>query len=95
LSPTRFGIYIHKLEYLLEKEVCVGPTLKGIVIDILLYANDIVLMARSPHDIENHLRIPKYFCSNMDMTVNTDKTKIMIIKSNKIPYDTFVYDKNN
>ena len=29
------------------------------------------------------------------MTVNTDKTKVMIIKSNKIPYDTFVYDNNN
>jgi hypothetical protein len=29
------------------------------------------------------------------MTVNTDNTKVMIIKSNKIPYDTFVYDNNN
>ena len=29
------------------------------------------------------------------MSVNTDKTKVMIIKSNKIPYDTFVYDNNN
>jgi hypothetical protein len=28
------------------------------------------------------------------MTVNTDKTKVMIIKSNKITYDTFVYDNN-
>ena len=29
------------------------------------------------------------------MTINTDKTKVMIIKSNKIPYDTFLYDNNN
>ena len=29
------------------------------------------------------------------MTVNTDKTKVMIIKSNKITYDNFVYDNNN
>ena len=29
------------------------------------------------------------------MTVKTETTKVMIIKSNKIPYDTFVYDKNN
>jgi hypothetical protein len=29
------------------------------------------------------------------MTVNTDKTKVMIIKSNKITYDTIVYDNNN
>jgi hypothetical protein len=52
-------------------------------------------MARNPHDLENQLRILKDFCSNMGMTVNTDKTKVMIIKSNKIPYDTFVYDNNN
>jgi hypothetical protein len=28
------------------------------------------------------------------MTVNINKTKIMIIKSNKITYDIFIYDKN-
>jgi hypothetical protein len=31
----------------------------------------------------------------MGMIVNTDKTKVMIIKSNKIPYDTFLYENNN
>jgi hypothetical protein len=95
LSPTLFGIYIDKLEDCLEKEGCVGPTLTGIVINILLYSNDIILMERSPHDLENQLRILKDFCSNMGMIVNIDKTKVMIIKSNKITYDTFVYENNN
>jgi hypothetical protein len=31
----------------------------------------------------------------MGMTVNTDNTKVVIIKSSKLPYDTFVYDNNN
>jgi hypothetical protein len=95
LSPTLFGIYIDKLEDCLEKAGCVGPTLTGIVINLLLYADDIVLIASSPRDLENQLRILKDYCSNMGMTVNTDKTKVMIIKSNKITYDTFVYDNNN
>jgi hypothetical protein len=95
LSPTLFGIYIDKLEYCLEKVGCVGPTLTGIIINILLYVVDIILMERSPRDIENQLRTLKDFCPNMDMIVNTDKTKVMIIKSNKIPYDTFVYENNN
>ena len=30
----------------------------------------------------------------MGMVVNTDKNKVMIIKSNKTHYDTFVYDNN-
>ena len=94
MSPTLFGIYIHKLEECLEKTGCVGPTLTGIVIDLLLYADDIVLMARSPHDLENQLRILKDFSSNMGMIVNIDKTKVILIKSNNITYDTFVYDSS-
>jgi hypothetical protein len=31
----------------------------------------------------------------MGMIVNTKKTKVMIIKCNKITYDTFVYENNN
>ena len=46
LSPTRFRIYIDKLEKCLEKAGCVGPTLTGIVINLLLYADDIVLMEK-------------------------------------------------
>jgi hypothetical protein len=79
----------------LEKACCVGPTLTGIVINLLLYDDDIILMERSPHDLEKQLRILKNFCSNMGMTINTDKTKAMIIKSNNITYDTFVYDNKN
>jgi hypothetical protein len=95
LSSNPFGIYIDKLEECLEKAGCVIPTLTSIIISLLIYENDIVLMERSPHDLENQLRILKEFCSNMGMTINIDKAKVMIIKSNKIPYDTFVYDNNN
>jgi len=95
LSPTLFCIYIDKMEYFLEEGGCVGPTLIGIVINLLLCANAIILITRSPHDIENQLRILEYFFSNMGITVNTNKTKVMIIKSYNITYDNFVYDDNN
>jgi hypothetical protein len=65
LSPTLFGIYIDKLKDCLEEASCVIPTLTSIVINLLLYVDDIFLMARSPHDLENQLRILKDFCSNM------------------------------
>jgi hypothetical protein len=95
LSPTLFDICIDKLEDCLEEEGCVGPTLTCTVINILLYADDIFLMVRIPHYLGKQLRILKDFCSNTGMTVNTDKTKVMIVKSNKMNYDTFVYDNNN
>ena len=61
LSPTLFGIYIDKLEDCLEKAGCVSHTLIGIVINLLIYDDDIILMERSPHDLENQLRILKDF----------------------------------
>ena len=44
-------------------------------------------MARCSDDIEKQLRILKDLCSNMGMTFNTDKTKFVVIKSNKGTYD--------
>jgi hypothetical protein len=62
LSPTLFGIYIDKLEELLEEVGCVGPTLTDIVINqLLLYVDDIVLMGRSPHDLGEQLKSSRSF----------------------------------
>ena len=95
LSPTLFGIYIDKLEGCLEKAGCAGTILAGIVIILLLYADDIVLLARCSSDLDKQLRLLKDFCSNMGITVNTDKTKVMIIKSKNDTYANFMYDNSN
>ena len=86
LSPTLFGIYIDKLEDCLEEAGCAGTFLAGIVIILLLYANDIVLLARDPYDLDKKLRLLKDFCSTMGMTFNTYKNKDMIIKSKRDTY---------
>ena len=52
-------------------------------------------MERCPSDLDKKLRILKYFFSNMGMIVNTDKTKIIIIKSDKYIYANFIYDNRN
>ena len=95
LSPTLFGIYIDKLKGYLEEAGCDGTILAGIVVILLLYADDIVLLARCPSDLDKQLRLLKDFFSTMGMTVNTNKTKVMIIKSKKDTYANFMYDNNN
>ena len=82
-SPTLSGIYIDKLKKCLEEGDCVGTILDELFIILLFYIDDIVLMARCPSDLDKQLIILKYFCSNMGMIVNNDKTKIMIINSKK------------
>jgi len=66
--------------------------LAGIVIIILLYVVDIVLMARYPYDLDKQLRILKDFFSRLSITVSTDITNVMIIKSKKVTYANFVHD---
>jgi len=95
LSHTIFGFYIDKLEGCLEEAGYAGTILVGIVIILLLYADDNVLLASCPFILDNKLRILKDFCSTMGMTVNIDKTKIMIIKFKKDTYTNFVYDNSN
>ena len=47
-----------------------------------------------PFDFNKQLRTLEDFFSNMGMIVNTNKTKVMILKS-KDTYANFVYDNNN
>ena len=51
-------------------------------------------MARCPFDLNKQLITLKDFSSNMGMTVNTKKTKVMIIKTKKVNYVKFVDDNN-
>ena len=73
LSPTLFVIYIDKLERCLEEAGCASTILVSIVIILLLYAGDIVLLARCPSDLDKKLRLLKDFFSTMGMTVTLKK----------------------
>jgi len=94
ISPTLFGNYIDKLEECLETASCKGTELTGIIITLLLYVDDIILLARSRDDLEKQLKNLHVYFSKMGMTANTDKTKVMMIKSKKITHDSFVYDNH-
>ena len=87
-SPTFFDIYIDKQEKCLEEAGCADTILVGIVIILLLYVDDIVLMAMCPSDLDKQLIILKYFCT-------PTRKKIMIIKSKKDTYANFIYDNRN
>ena len=49
-------------------------------------------MERCPSDLDKQLIILKDSCSNMGMTISTNKTKIMIIKSKKDTNANSIYD---
>jgi len=93
LSPFNFGIYVDKLEECLEDASCVGPTLIGIVIVLLLYVDSIVLLERSSYILGKNPRILEdFFFSIMGITFDTSKTKFMVVKSTNVTNDTLMYN---
>ena len=55
LSPTLFGLYIDEVSHYIERFGGSGARLAGIDIQILLYADDIVLISDSPEGLQRHL----------------------------------------
>ena len=57
------------------------------LVDILLlaYADDLVILAESPVDVQRKLKVLKEYCEENDLVVNVKKTKILICqRGNKI-----------
>ena len=83
LSPTLFAIYINDLAE--EIKSCgVGLQLDSdTFVNILLYADDIVLLAESEGDLQFLLLIVENWCKKWRLEVNLSKTNILHIRSKR------------
>ena len=93
LSPTLFAIFINDLA-LEIKEKHKGIRLNDNVnVPILLYADDIILLASSPGELKNMLKTVYNWCNRWRLKVNSSKTKVMHFRSKKRPLteETFYY----
>ncbi|XP_059077995.1 uncharacterized protein LOC131876576 [Cryptomeria japonica] len=83
LSPTLFGLCIDKLEEWLNMQNGDGIQLGEFVIRLLLYADDLILLANSALGLQEHLFALEHFCNIVGMQVNISKTKIMVFSSRR------------
>ena len=60
-----------------------GIQLVEVVIKLLLYADDLILIAKSDRGLQDHLSSLERFCRMVGMQVNISKTKVMIFSNNK------------
>ena len=79
ISPTLFALYINDLATEL-KEAGIGIALDSDLICILLYADDIVLLANSEADLQLLLDIVHSWCSKWRLEVNLLKTNVMHVR---------------
>ena len=76
LSPLLFSLYINDLSELIGGGVSLGD----MCINALLYADDIVLIAERPRQLQLMINRLSVYCSERQLTVNMSKSQIMIMK---------------
>ena len=78
MSPTLFNFYLSDLPKFLNTTSSTDIMLGDRSINCLLYAHDLVIFSRSAKNLQIILNKLESFCENADLSVNLDKTKIMI-----------------
>lgn len=92
-SSTLFGLYIDKLEEWLNKANGEGIQLAGYVIKLLLYADDLILIAKTAQGLRKHLKNLETFCLEVGMEVTIAKTKVVIFSlKKKKQQHTFIFE---
>lgn len=79
LSPNLFNIFMNELpKYLKESDSDTDIVLNGRPLNCLLYADDIILLSKSPEGLQKKINILNDYCNDWCLTVNTNKTKVLI-----------------
>lgn len=80
-SPLLFSLFINDMENFFIDRGCRGLSISSTKeIAILAYADDLVLLADTPSEMNLKLKILKEYCDNKGLTVNLGKTKVVIFK---------------
>ena len=66
------------------------------MIRLLLYTDDLIILARTAKGLKEHLKALEFFFHEVGMQVNTSKTKVMIfsLKKNRGIQDEFLFEGN-
>ena len=96
ISATLFSIFINDLAKEI-KNTKIGLNLGenvdngDLFLNILLYADDIILLASNENDLQFLLNIVENWCKKWRLEVNLTKTNIMHIRNARCPQSKFVF----
>ena len=77
-SPFFFNVYMDELCSDLIQMEQDAPTINGIKIPCLFWADDLVLISTTKDGLQNQLNVVNDYCSNWKLTLNAEKTKTVI-----------------
>ena len=81
LSPLLFNLYINDLPFSFENILSDPFVLpNGTKLNALLYADDLIILSRSKTGLQNCLNTLATYCNTWMLSVNLQKTKIMVFQ---------------
>ena len=93
LSPTLFNIFINDLIPFVQ-EFDKGIAIDNCKVSILLYADDIVLVAENEQDLQTLIDRVDFWCEKNEMNININKTKILHIRNKSTVRSNFSFNCN-
>ena len=81
MSPILYSLYVNDFEMHLLSDNCPSVEIQLINIFLLMYADDRVLNAETPEGLQTMLNSLYSYLNDWNLTVNTDKTKIVVFKN--------------
>ena len=80
VSPFLFSMYLNDIEEHFMLKGYEGIDVGLLKLFLLLYADDIVIFSETEEGLRKGLLLLEEYCDRWRLTVNTDKTKVMIFK---------------
>ena len=90
LSTTLFNLYIIDLVDSV-KSLEVGVSVNERIVPILLYADDIVLLAEKEKDLQSLLHVLNDWCSVNGLSVNSDKSNVIHFRPLSVARSSFKF----
>ena len=97
LSPFLFSLYLNDLQEFLQEAHLGLKEIRDLVthtfdnnlcallkLYILLYADDTVLLAESPKDLQNSINLMEEYCHLWKLKINVSKSKVTVFSRGKI-----------
>jgi hypothetical protein len=96
LSPLLFGLFIDRFEkFMATHYPAAGVQLPGVLMQLLLYADDLVLFAESAAELQGMLDCLHLFCKANALTVNTNKSQVVVFNTPTHHAHHFTYAEQN
>ena len=93
MSPNLFNVYINDLLENID-ESCKPVTLQNMSMNCLMFADDILLLSETPEGLQNSINKLNSYCNKWQLTINTQKTKIMVFQQKNILYNKYDFYLN-